>query len=180
MRTGKSVVAGVMMMTAMVIAAGGTLFAQASVENKEGKEANRAEEKRQKIQAMKVAYLTQSMTLTSLESEKFWPLYNEYAEKKDAENKKYREALKAYKKIGLDKLDEKQSEELVNNEMLHDQKMLDLKKEYVPKFKAMIGSKKLVQLFTAEREFQKLLLQKAKEGGKKGKGKGKDEGTDEK
>lgn len=159
-------------MAAMMIAATGIVSAQAAGESKDVKEAKRAEEKRQKIQAMKVAYLTQSMNLTSNESEKFWPLYNEYSTKRTAENKQYREALKAYKKIGFDKLDEKQSEEMVNNELLHDQRMLELKKEYIPKFKAMIGSKKLVQLFTAEKEFQKLLLQKAKEGGKKGKGQG--------
>jgi len=38
-------------------------------------------EKREQIKAMKVAFLTTELDLTSSEAEKFWPLYNTYDDK---------------------------------------------------------------------------------------------------
>lgn len=36
------------------------------------------EEHRAEIQSLKIAFMTQALSLTSAESERFWPVYNEY------------------------------------------------------------------------------------------------------
>ena len=41
----------------------------------------RLKEKRDQIKAMKVAFLTTELNLTSIEAEKFWPVYNAYDDK---------------------------------------------------------------------------------------------------
>ena len=41
----------------------------------------RLKEKRDQIKAMKVAFLTSELNLTSDEAEKFWPVYNAYDDK---------------------------------------------------------------------------------------------------
>ena len=39
------------------------------------------QDKHEKIRAFKTAYLTEQLSLTSSEAEKFWPVYNEYENK---------------------------------------------------------------------------------------------------
>src|SRR5574340_591376 len=39
---------------------------------------NEPNPKSEKIQALKIAFITQKLQLTSSEAEKFWPIYNEY------------------------------------------------------------------------------------------------------
>ena len=41
----------------------------------------RFKEKREQIKAMKVAFLTTELNLTSSEAEKFWPIYNTFDDK---------------------------------------------------------------------------------------------------
>src|SRR6187455_2970115 len=51
----------------------------------------------EEIKAQKVAYLTQKMSLTTEEAQKFWPIYNEYDKGLEAIRKERREAHKAMK-----------------------------------------------------------------------------------
>ena len=41
---------------------------------------NLSEKKRDKIEAQKVAFITTELDLTSVESQSFWPIYNEFSE----------------------------------------------------------------------------------------------------
>ncbi len=118
--------------------------------------------KKEKIKAMKVAYISQSINLNSAEAEKFWPLYNEFQDKREAFQKENRKKMKDLKVIGAENLSEEQADEIINAELQQEQNQLDLKKEYYPKFKNVIGSKKVVGVYRAEKEFNRLLLEKLK------------------
>lgn len=121
-----------------------------------------AEEKKAKVKAMKIAWITESLKLTPNESENFWPLYNEYQDKKEASNKGYRDKIKDVKKVAPEALTPQQADAMIDANLTHDQELLDLKKTYSVKLKNVIGSVKLVRLFEAEKEFNKLLLEKLK------------------
>ena len=41
----------------------------------------RLKEKKEKIKALKIAYITEELELTSEEASKFWPLFNAYEDK---------------------------------------------------------------------------------------------------
>ncbi|MEI6123455.1 MAG: hypothetical protein WCQ95_07475 [Bacteroidota bacterium] len=123
--------------------------------------------KKEKMQAMKVAYISDKISLTASEAEKFWPVYNEYQDKKTAFQKENRSKMKALKETKPENLTEEQAEEIINAELAQEQNLLDLKKEYFPKFKKIIGSKKVVGLYMAEKEFNKLLLERLKDGKQK-------------
>lgn len=123
----------------------------------------KGQDKKEKVQAMKVAYITDKLNLTSADSEKFWPVYNEYSDKKDALQKAFRQKAKMVKEISPELMTEEQADDLINSQLQEEQNQLDLKKEYVPKFKKLIGSKKVVAMVMAEKDFNKLLLQKLKE-----------------
>ena len=121
------------------------------------------QERREKVKAMKIAYITGSVDLTPAEADKFWPLYNEYQAKREELNKAYREKMKANRDVKPENLTEQQAEAMIDATLDNDQKQLDLKKEYAVKFKAILGARKLVALYKAEKEFNKLLLDKLKD-----------------
>lgn len=119
--------------------------------------------KKERVQAMKVAFLTDKLNLTAAEAEKFWPVYNEYMDKRDALQKTFRQKAKITKDTPPELMTEEQADEVINAQLQEEQSQLDLKKEYLPKFKKLIGSKKVVGMYMAEKEFNKILLQKLKE-----------------
>lgn len=119
--------------------------------------------KREKIMAMKIAFISQKIELTTIEAEKFWPIYNEFNAKKDEFAKSKKLLGKEAKKIGIDLLTDQQAEELINAEFKYEQQVLDLKKEYLVKYKAVIGLIRTVKLFNAEKEFNNFLLKQLKE-----------------
>ena len=96
--------------------------------------------KAEKIQALKIAFITQKLQLSSTEAEKFWPVYNEY------ENEI--KSLRAGNKNG-DVLDT-------------EEKLLNIRKKYKPSFEKILGEQKLNQLFTAERDFRNVLIRRLK------------------
>jgi predicted transcriptional regulator len=125
-------------------------------------DANNQKNKKEMIQAQKVAFITRDLNLNSEEAEKFWPLYNEFQAKKEELARPKRELEKAIREQGPDKITDKQAEDLMNALLDYEQGVLDLKKVYVAKYKAVIGIKKTVQLFHAEKKFNDMLLRQLK------------------
>lgn len=108
---------------------------------------------REKINAARVAYITERLALTPEEAEKFWPLYREYADKQRSLRQQYKEAQK----------EGKPAEELLNLEHELKQKNLDLDKEYSGRFKQTISPEKLMNLRKAEGDFRKLVMQQVQQ-----------------
>jgi hypothetical protein len=119
-------------------------------------------EKEDKIEALKVGFITKELSLTSTEAEKFWPVYNEL----EAKMKEIRQSCKKINK------ELKESEEKISNDdakkkmntlFENDQKELDLKKEYSEKFIKIIGEKRTLKLLSLEHEFRRVLLERLKD-----------------
>ncbi|MEI8202273.1 MAG: hypothetical protein WCH34_04625 [Bacteroidota bacterium] len=130
---------------------------------------------KEKIESQKVAFITEKLSLTPDESKVFWPVYNEYQTKKETLTKEFLDANKALRQKGIDKMTDEEATAFVDNQLIHAQKTLDLKKEYVGKFKKVIPIKKVATLQKAEREFQKELINKVKNR-QRGKGNGRGKG----
>lgn len=133
----------------------------------------------ERMESMRIAFLTQKLDLTPEEAQKFWPVYNEYQKKKDEMTRKRRLETKGMKEK-LDSLSEKQIEAMVDAEIAFKQKMLDLDKEYHAKFKSVLPIRKVAKLYKAEEQFTRKLLEhiSGKEGGKGKHGKGGYKGRD--
>lgn len=124
--------------------------------------------KREKIEALKRAYLTDYLELSVSEAEMFWPIYNAAEKKKDelrqvmrekqvalaGAAKSEKEAIAAMEEIAMKKKEEADIE-------------LKLFKDLLP----VLGVEKSVQLSSAERQFQREMLIALKGKGHKG-GKG--------
>ena len=65
-------------------------------------------EKREKVKALKVAYITEQLELTTEEAQKFWPLYNAFDDKQsELRHEKMRSILDRFKPGNVEKLSEK-------------------------------------------------------------------------
>lgn len=111
----------------------------------------------ERIHAIKVAYLTDKLQLTSEQSEKFWPIYNRYEEERFAIGRKYRREA-----MGQGKTPE-EAMRSIDDDIEMQEKMLELRKKYKEEFLKVISPKQLATLVESEREFKKLLLQQLKE-----------------
>jgi Spy/CpxP family protein refolding chaperone len=118
--------------------------------------------KREQIEAMRIAFITQKVDLTREEAQKFWPVYNEY---RDALSKMRQERHDSYKnyKASFETLSDKEYTEYVDNLIIFRQRELDLMKKYHAEFKAVLPIKKVALLYRAEDEFKKNLLKEAHE-----------------
>ena len=120
------------------------------------------EEKREKIEAIKVAFITEQIDLSVEESQSFWPVYNEMSDKEHALRKAQRDAFGGLKDFenASDKEVEKAIMELADLSV----EIEELRKSYLPKFIDIIGAKKTAKLMKAEKEFGKRLMERMKGG----------------
>ena len=120
----------------------------------------RSEEEIKKIQDARVAIITNRLNLTPEQSTGFWPVYNEYSQKR-------REIHRAQRKIINDKRAEGQNDEQVLSNLKEvqelKQKELDLEKEYQNKFLKVITASQVIELYKAERTFNDMLIQRLKQ-----------------
>ncbi|MBK9108744.1 MAG: hypothetical protein IPM92_10360 [Saprospiraceae bacterium] len=114
----------------------------------------------EKMESMRVAFLTNELDLTSDESAKFWPVYNEYSKKR----MELRKDLMDKKRSMRDQnLSEEESEKELEDQLAVQEKELNLKRSYYEKFKAILPAQKLAKLEPAEKEFNHEVLRKLKE-----------------
>jgi hypothetical protein len=116
--------------------------------------------KRDKIEELRVSFITQKVNLTSQESQQFWPLYNEFNDKLDNLKKTYR--LNYIKNFNADIISDKEAEALLTAELILKQKELDLNKEYYEKYKKILPIKKIALIKMAENDFKKELIKNIK------------------
>jgi hypothetical protein len=100
--------------------------------------------KGERIEALRIAFISQRLNLTPEEAERFWPIYNQY----HSELKTLRNNFGMGP--GKPQLTAEQSLDF-------EQKKLDLKKKYKAQFEGALGKEKLNTLYNLEEEFRKKL-----------------------
>jgi hypothetical protein len=104
-----------------------------------------------KINSLRIAYLTDKLGLTPEQAEKFWPIYREFAQKRMEARTELRQARK-----GMDpnNPDPKKQQELVDLSLKVKQRVLDLEKEYSGRLLKVVTAQQMLRLPTAEAEFR--------------------------
>jgi hypothetical protein len=111
----------------------------------------------ERIHAIKVAYLTDKLQLTSEQSARFWPVYNQYEEEKMGLMRSMRKNNSVNDNTSEDPM------RSIDDDIAIQEKMLDLRKKYKDEFLKVISPQQLVTLIESEKEFKRLLLQQMKE-----------------
>lgn len=116
----------------------------------------RSQDRKENVETAKVAFLTDKMGLTTEQSQRFWPLYNEYESKR-------RDLVRAYRsgyREDVDQLTEQEAKARMDGMFTLREKELELEREYVARYQRVISSNQIIKLYRSEREFTKLLLKK--------------------
>jgi hypothetical protein len=117
--------------------------------------------KRDKIDALRAAFIAKKVNFTTQEAQAFWPLYNEMNDKQDANRKTFRMQYNA--NTNFDFTSDKDAEAYLNAELLLKQKELEIYKEYYDKFKKIMPVKKVAAVRRADEDFKKELIKSIKE-----------------
>lgn len=97
-------------------------------------------EGKEKVEALKIAFISEKLSLTPDQAQKFWPTYNQF-------NDEMKTLRQTYKPSPESKLTADQTIEF-------DQKKLDLKKKYKVQFETILGKEKVNTLYNLEEEFR--------------------------
>lgn len=111
-----------------------------------------------KVEALRVSFITDKIKLTPSEAQGFWPLYNEYNDKIKTLRKSFRKQYGAVEDFKTDK----EAEDFLNAELKARQGEVDLQKEYTEKFKKVLGTRKTALLRKAEEEFKREIIKTIK------------------
>ncbi len=110
-----------------------------------------------KIKSLKVAFITERLALSSKEAQTFWPVYNEYEEKREAMRE--REHTQIREKIqNSENLSENEAAELIKHYLRFEEEEEELDKNFIESISKVISAKKTLLLLRSEYEFKKQLL----------------------
>lgn len=121
------------------------------------------EQKREKIKALKVAYITDKLQLTTEEAQIFWPVYNEFDEKRHNLEMEI-SGQRADNRPDIALMTDEEVDRYIQERLQQEEQILELKQEYYVKFKDVLPVKKVFRLFEAETGFKKLLLERLQDG----------------
>ncbi len=134
-------------------------------------------QKREKVKAMKVGFITEQLDLTVEESQKFWPVYNEFEGKREKIREEQHDLMRKFKQ-NSETLTEVELNKMAEDIVAKEQAEAKLVQEYLLRFKAVLPVKKVVALYAAEKQFNNHLLKQLRNRGQNGQGKGKGSGND--
>ncbi len=133
---------------------------QLSAQRQGGGMGNR--QNKEKVDAMKIGFLTDYLDLSSEEAKVFWPVYNKYQDETDQLRKTRRKNI-LNDQPNFDSLSDAELEKIVDSEIAFRQSELDIQKKYHPQFKKVLPMNKVAKLYRAEEEFKKKLLEMIRE-----------------
>src|SRR5690606_13271445 len=109
---------------------------------------------REKIKAMKVAFITQELNMSSQTAQKFWPVYNKYEVDKRALHK--RENVD-WDNIGT--ISDSKAEEMLKEYLAVEREEYVIKRQLFSDLKKILTAKEIVLLHKLEADFNKKMIQ---------------------
>lgn len=116
------------------------------------------EDHREKIKALKVAYITQELNMNSEVAQKFWPVYNQYEIKKRELQK--RENLD-WANVGP--INESRAEEMLQEYLIIEKEEYTIKKQLFTDLKKILTAREIIKLHELEASFHQKLIKEYRE-----------------
>ena len=117
---------------------------------------------REKLDAYKIAFFTKRLNLTPQEAEKFWPVYNEFQNKRSSVQV---EKMQLNRNVNQNELNMSEKELTDAGDKLISLQMQEanLAMEYHKKFKEILSPVKVIRLYQAENQYRLQLLNELKQ-----------------
>jgi len=120
----------------------------------------RFKEKQEQVKALKIAYITGELQLTSDEAAKFWPLFNSFDEKqRELKQDKIRSYMNRLDNNDIDKMSDKEATNYLNQIENTEDEIYQLRKKFIANLKRILSPIKIIKLKKAEENFNRKLLQ---------------------
>lgn len=131
-------------------------FAQRGLERGQGQ----WQQKYKELEARRIAFITTELSLTPEEAQVFWPVYNEYNEKRNQMMIRHRNMRREQQSI--EELSQEELLQIADADISNMEEMVALRREYHEKFKKILPIKKVIQLYDAERDFNRFLYKEGR------------------
>ena len=125
-------------------------------------------EKKEQIKALKVAFFTTELDLTTTEAERFWPIYNSYDDKQfELRHQKMKTYMRRMSDGSLDKITEKEANTFLAQMEDTEEELFLVRKKFMQNVRTILPAVKIVKLKKAEEDFNRKLLQQYRNKGQK-------------
>jgi hypothetical protein len=118
---------------------------------------SRLGEKLDALQQRKIAFFTENLQLTPAESARFWPVYNDYQNRRDKITNDRNNLLRYYE-LNKSNMTDGEAGDLINKYISFQEEDTKLLETYTKKFQEFLPAKKVMRIFIVELEFKKWLL----------------------
>ncbi|EKB50354.1 Spy/CpxP family protein refolding chaperone [Cecembia lonarensis] len=104
---------------------------------------------KEKLEAARVAFITNRLDLKPNQAEKFWPLFNQYQE----ERGKMMEEMSAINRAASNETDDAKAKELIKKRFNIQEKMLQKERQFMEEIQQAISPSQAVKLGSVNRDF---------------------------
>jgi hypothetical protein len=121
------------------------------------------ENRHEKIKALKRAHITETLSLSPSEAEKFWPIYNVYEEQMDVLKRSERKELRIFKDQTLDAMTDAEANALMDKIMEIKSSEVRHRYDLITNLRKVLPPKKIILLKKAEDDFKRQLLKQIRQ-----------------
>lgn len=114
-------------------------------------------EAKKKIEAARIALITQRLNLTPEQAEKFWPVYREYEIKQKEIRREFNQQRKAF---DPNKATEEENKKMLDVATRVKERQLNLERDYSERILKVINTRQLNNLRKAENDFKEMLMKR--------------------
>ncbi|QJX49009.1 hypothetical protein HMJ29_19685 [Hymenobacter taeanensis] len=108
------------------------------------------------LENAKIAYLTDKISLTQDQAQKFWPVYNDFTTKRRDLNRQMRQLRMA----SPDGLSDDQIKTNLNQAIALREQEVKLERDYFNKFQKILNIRQVGKLYSAERDFTREVIKR--------------------
>lgn len=118
---------------------------------------------KEKLEAARVAFITNRLDLKPEQAEKFWPLFNQYNE----ERTKMMDKVSSLNRESMQEISEMRAREIIQKRFSIQQQLLDREKLFMEEITKVISPQQAIKLGGVNREFTRQVYQRHR-GGREG------------
>ncbi|TGD79575.1 hypothetical protein [Hymenobacter wooponensis] len=126
------------------------------------------------LENAKIAYLTDKISLTQDQAQKFWPVYNDFTTKRRELNRQMRQL----RTTSPDGLTDQQIKTNLDQAMAMREQEVKLERDYFNKFQKILSIRQVGKLYSAERDFTREVIKRVADR-RGGPGRGRPDGPQE-
>ncbi|TFV97573.1 hypothetical protein E4S40_02675 [Algoriphagus kandeliae] len=114
----------------------------------------------ERLEAARVAFITTRLDLSTEQAEKFWPIFNEYNKKREANLKEIADLTPRNRE---EEITDQQAKELISKRFSIQKQMIDEEEKFVDKVSQVISYQQILKLNGLNRDFARMLYQRQRQ-----------------